>query len=42
MAHKHGQKVTVGVPQGSVLGRVLFPLHINDLENVLPYADDTS
>ena len=42
------KEVTMGVPQGSILGPILFILYINDLPNIsndmtcLSYADDTA
>ena len=42
-----GREVTCGVPQGSILGRLLFSVYLNDMESavdcdLLLYADDSA
>lgn len=46
-AHSTTQTITSGIPQGSILGPLLFILYINDLSDaldlsVLSFADDTT
>ena len=47
-AHSGMAKITCGVPQGSVLGPLLFLLYVNDIANAVPnhniklFADDTN
>ena len=47
--YSKGESVTDGVPQGSLLGPLLFFIYVNDVPNIISdisnavlYADDTS
>ena len=49
ICYSEWESVTDGVPQGSILGPLLFLLYVNDIPNVISdiynpvlYADDTS